>query len=171
MNTGTGKGTWEIFAELIAGVRFKLPLVPEAPTAVSAGILLKSKMHSKVVLHCQTIRIRGVAHITVILANLMQILMISQTAGMTISASTLIANKGPTTATIVNLLSPCSGIRFLVTLWLTVVGVHRRVWNFGLAHSHSLKLRWASLIACTIGMRHALNPLVTISSLRSMFLV
>lgn len=64
-------GAREIFAELVAGVRFKLPLVPEAPTAVRAGVLLQSEMHSEVVLHCQSIGICGVAHITVVFANLM----------------------------------------------------------------------------------------------------
>lgn len=141
LHTGTRKGARKIFAELVAGVRFKLPLVPEAPTAVCAGVLLKSKMHSKVVLHCQSIGIRRVAHITVVFTNLVEILVIGQAASVAVSASTLITNEGPTTATVVDLLSSGTCIRSLETLRLTVIGVHGGILNFGwLAHSHSLKL-------------------------------
>lgn len=97
--------------------------------------------------------------------------MIGQTASMTVSTSTLIASKGAATAAVINLLGSSPRIRFLETLRLTIIGVHRRILNFGVTHPHSLELRWASLIASTIGMRHALNPLVSISSLCSVLFV
>lgn len=71
LHAGTRKRTRNIFAELVAGMCFKLPLVPEAPTTVRAGIFLKSEMHSEVVLHCQSIWISGVAHVAVVFTNLM----------------------------------------------------------------------------------------------------
>lgn len=70
LHAGTRKGTRNVFAELVAGMCFKLPLVPEAPTTVRAGIFLKSEMHSEVVLHCQSIWISGVAHVAVVFTNL-----------------------------------------------------------------------------------------------------
>lgn len=97
--------------------------------------------------------------------------MISQTASMTVSTSALIASKGAAAAAIIHLLGPSPRIRFLEILRLTIIGVHRRILNFGISHPHSLKLRWASLIAGTIGVRHALNTLVSISSLRSVLFV
>lgn len=71
LHAGTRKGTGKIFTELVAGVCFKLPLIPEAPTTVRAGIFFQSEMHSEVVLHCQSIWISGVAHVAVVFTNLM----------------------------------------------------------------------------------------------------
>lgn len=71
LHAGTRKGNRKIFAELVAGVCFKLPLVPEAPTTVGAGIFFQSEMHSEVILHCQSIWISGVAHVAVVFTNFM----------------------------------------------------------------------------------------------------
>lgn len=138
LNASTRKRNRNIFAELVAGVRFKLPLVPEAPSTFSAGKFLESEMHSKVILHCQSIWISGIAHIAVVFADLMKVLMIGQTASMTVSTSTLIASKGAATAAIINLLCPRPRVWFFEILRLTIIGVHGRILHFGFTHPHSL---------------------------------
>lgn len=152
-------------------MRFKLPLVPEAPATVSTGKLLQSEMHAEVVLHGQTVWVSGVTHVAVILANLVQILVVCQTAGMTVSASTLVAGEGAPAASVIHLLSSCPSIRLLVALWLAVTGGHLWILHFRVPHPHGLHLGWPPLITCTVVLVHALDSLVPDPSLGSVLFV
>lgn len=63
--------TWKVFAKLVGGVSFKLPLVPEPASTVLARVLLQGEMHTQMVLHSQAVGVGGVANVAMVFADLM----------------------------------------------------------------------------------------------------
>lgn len=141
-------GTRKVFAKLVGSVSFQLPLVPKPTSTVLARILLESKMHTQVILHSQTVGVGGVANVAMVLADLVQVLVIGQTAGVTVGTAALITGKRAASTSIVHLLGPRPGVRLLKTLLLAIIGHHLgRVLHFGVPHSHLLHLRRSSLVS------------------------
>lgn len=88
-----GPGPLGAFAQASCCVGGKLPLGAESLSALLAVVLFLGKVETKVVLHCQSVGVRGVAHIAVVLPNFVKVLMVGQTASMTVCLSTLFTRE------------------------------------------------------------------------------
>ena len=81
----------------------QLALGAEAAAAVGAGELLHGEVHAQVVLHGQPVGVGGVAHIAVVLAGLVQVLVVGQAAGVPVGASALVTGERAPTLGVVGL--------------------------------------------------------------------
>lgn len=77
------------FAQAGRCVGGKLPLGAESLSTLLTVVLFLGKVETKVVLHCQSVGVCGVAHITMVLPNFVKVLMVSQAASMAVRLSTL----------------------------------------------------------------------------------
>lgn len=86
-------GSFATLAELGSRVGAQLLLGAKSFAALLAGMFLEGKVKTQMVLHGQAVGIGRVADIAVILSNLVEVLVIGQTASMSIGPPTLITGK------------------------------------------------------------------------------
>lgn len=119
-------GTRQVFAQLVGGVGLKLALSAETTATVRAGELLHGEVHAQVILHGQAVGVSGVAHVAVVLASLVQVLVIGQASSMTVAATTFFTGEGPTTLRVIRVVwtRRPSPLILLLEALVTVVLVH-----------------------------------------------
>lgn len=88
-----GPGSLWAFAQAGRGVGGKLPLGAESLSTLLAVVLFLGKVKTEVVLHCQSVGVRGVAHIAMVLPNFVKVFMVGQAASMTVRLSTLFTRE------------------------------------------------------------------------------
>lgn len=88
-----GPGSLRAFAQAGRGVGGKLSLGAKSFPALLAVVLFLGKVETEVVLHCQSVGVRGIAHVAVVLPNFVKVLVIGKAASVTVGLSTLLTRE------------------------------------------------------------------------------
>lgn len=88
-------GALRPFAQAGGSVGGELPLGAEAFPAFLAVVLLLGEVETQMVLHRQPVGVRRVAHITVVLPDLVKVLVVGQAAGVSVRLAAFFTGERP----------------------------------------------------------------------------